>query len=218
MKRFKLLGFDALKQGGGFLPLSLLLLAAAGVHRVYRPFLGDYELAAWGLGGIFFLLFLILQLQSTTAHLHVESDELVVQFRGNKLRVPYADIDVVTGGRLSQHYSLKEFNGRTRRVLKPYFNQTHIFVALYKDSDALDEAKNKFPPFLFGTTQPGLLLITTDDWITVERAIDAAHTEWRNRDKASRQEDTRTFAAKIWEEYADDEEDEDDDQFVGNKW
>jgi hypothetical protein len=215
MTRYKLLGFDAVKRGGGFLPLSLLLLAAAGVDRFYRPFLADYALVVWVLGGVFLLLFILAQLQSTTAYLLIEPDELVIQFRRHELRVPYADIDVVTGGRLSQHYSLKEFNGRTRRALKPYFNQTHIFVTLYKHTDALTDAKNKFPPFLFGSTQLGLLLITADEWITVERAIDAANTAWRNRDKAARQEDTRTFTAKIWEEYADDDDEDNDNWLAG---
>ncbi len=107
----------------------------------------------------------------------------------------------MTGGRLSQHFSLEEFNGRTQNVLKPYFNQTHIFIALYKETEALKEGKKKFPPFVFGSTQPGLILINKEEWLTVERAIDKALTSWRLQDKMSRQGDKRTLTARVWEDY-----------------
>lgn len=214
MKKYKLLGLMAKKRGGGLFWLGLLLLAAAAVDQFYIPFLGSptLTLIGWGVGGLAIFVAILLRMlpsSSQSAHVEIEESGLIVNYGRHQLPITYENIDVITGGRISQHHSLNEFGRRDKQALKPYFNQTHVFIALHEETEELKEAQQKMPPFIFGTTQVGLILLFEEDWITVERAIDAARVEWLGQVKNTYQEDHRSAAAKLLDEYDDDDEHDD---------
>jgi hypothetical protein len=197
MNRYKLLTLSTGKQGSGLFWLGLLLLAIAAVDHYYRPFLGPLTTVAWVLGGLAILLAILLRipLWTRTGTIQVGPDGLTVRYGRREVWLSYEEIGVVTGGRISQHHSLHELPRRHRQAVKPYFNQTHIFMR--------------------GTTQPGLLLLIQDDWLVVDRAIDAARVTWLGQIKQSHQEEHRSLVAQLWAEDGDEElEEEPDDDIL----
>jgi hypothetical protein len=217
MNRYKLLTLSTGKQGSGLFWLGLLLLAIAAVDHYYRPFLGPLTTVAWVLGGLAILLAILLRipLWTRTGTIQVGPDGLTVRYGRREVWLGYEEIGVVTGGRISQHHSLHELPRRHRQAVKPYFNQTHIFIALHEGSEAVEEAQRKLPRFMLGTTQPGLLLLIQDEWLVVDRAIDAARITWLGQIKQSHQEEHRSLVAQLWAEDGDEElEEEPDDDIL----
>jgi hypothetical protein len=210
MNKYKLLGFEAKGRGGSIISIGLILLAVAAVHQFSRPFLGQWAFPVWGLGGLLLLGGVVMNLltQSQEAYVQIEEDKLVIQYGQDELPVAYENIDVVTGGRISQHHALKEFSRREREAVKPYYNQTHIFMTLHQETPAYLEAKKQLPRFVFGTTQPGLLLLVADDWLSVERAIDTARAVWLGNVKQSHQVDNRSLASQVLYDGYEEEDDE----------
>lgn len=212
MNKYKLLTSSSGRRGSGLFLIGVLLLAVAAADQFYRPFLGSYTMAVWTLGGLFTIVAILLRFTSSAppGYFQIEEDGLTVHSGRREFWIGYEEIDTVTGGRISQHHSLKELSRRDRQSVKPYFNQTHIFITLHEDADACQEAPNKLPRYMLGTTQPGFLLPVTEEWLTVERAIDSARVAWLSRIKESHQEDHRSIVAQIWENDRDDEENEED--------
>ena len=212
IEKIQLQGFVPRRRGGGLFWLGLLLLAAAAADQFYFQLLGSLTLVAWGVGGLLFFIAILLRLlplsSSQSAFLQIEEDGIIISYAGHQLPVTFENIDVVTGGRISQHYSLKAFSRRERQVVKPYFNQTQIFIALHEETEELQAAKQAMPRYMFGTTRVGLLLLAAEDWITVERAIDAARVAWLGQVKSSHQEVYRSPAAMLWDNDEDEEEED----------
>jgi len=217
MNRYKLLTLSTGGRGGGLFWFGLLLLVIAAVDQYYRPFLGSLSSIVLLLGGLAILLAILLRIPSwsRSGYIQVEPDGLTVRYGRREVWLGYEEIGTVTGGRISQHHSLHELPRRHRQALKSYFNQTHIFIALHEGSEAIQEAQRKLPRFMLGSTQPGLLLLIQDDWLIVDRAIDAARVTWLAQIKQSHQDDHRSLVAQLWAEDGDEElEEEPDDDIL----
>ena len=219
-KKYKLLGFVPQKRGAGLFWLGLLVLAAAAADQFYLQLLGDLSVVVWGLGGLLIFISILLQLfsrsSSQSAYLQIEEDGIIIDYGGYQLPITHENIDVITGGRISQHHSLKELSRQERRIVEPFFNQTQIFISLHEETEELKEAKQHMPAFMFGTTQIGLLLRADgDDWLTVERAIDGARVEWLGELKRSHEERYVPPGARIW---GMDEDDDEDEAFEDIEW
>lgn len=211
MKMYKLQGFVPKRRGGFLFWLGLLVLAAAAVDRFYYPFLGPAAIGVWAAGGLFIVLAILLRFLSApqTASLQVGEAGILIDYAGYQLPIAYEDMGMITGGRISQHHSLKEFGRQERQAVQPFFNQTQIFIALRKEIEGWQEAKQHMPKFMFGTTQIGVLLVVGgEDWLAVERTIDAARVAWMGKLKSTYQEEYLTPAARLW---ADADDDDDDD-------
>ena len=212
MNKYKLLTLSSGNRGSGLFWLGLILLAAAAVHQFYLPFLGPYAIIVWGLGGLAWLIALLLRIPTSlqSGYVQIEPDVVTIRYGRQEVRLGYDEIDTIAGSRVSQHHSLREFSRRERQAVKPYFNQTHIFITLHDDSNAWVEAQQKLPTFMLGSTQPGIVLLVEGDWLAVERAIDAARVEWLGHEKETHQYNDNTIAFEFWgdDEYDDDELDE----------
>ena len=164
----------------------------------------------WGLGVLALLIAIILQIPTSlqSGYVRVEPEAVIVRYGRQEVRITYDEIDTIAGSRVSQHHSLREFSRRERQAVKPYFNQTHIFITLHDGANAWAEAQQKLPTFMLGSTQPGVVLLVEGDWLAVERAIDAARVEWLSHEKETHQYNDNTIAFEFWgdDEYDDDEE------------
>ena len=212
-KKYPLLGFVPKRRGRGLFWFGLLLLLVAAVDQFYFSFLGSLTIVVWGLGGLLILIAIVLRLLSLSApsgFLQIEEDGIIVAYEGHELPITYENIDVITGGRIAQHHALKELSRKEQQAVKPYFNQTQIFISLHEETEEVQAAKKVMPRFMFGTTQIGLLLLAEEDWITVERAVDAARVAWMGQIKSAHREEYRTPAAMLWEDDEDEDEEEDE--------
>ena len=213
MKRFKLIDLAPKRSGTALLWIGFLLLAASAADQFYFQRLGSMTMIGWGLGGLLILLGIVIPLipsPSRNSHVLVEDDGIIVNYRGYELPIPYEDIQTLAGGKVSQHHSFKNLSSKERAAIKPYFNQTQVFVELHQESDELKEAKQYMPSFMFGTTQVGLMLLVEGDWIPLERATDEARMAWMHKLKRDYEESQKP-KSDAW--YDQDYEDEDDEGF-----
>lgn len=210
MNKHKLLTMSLGSRGRGLFLIGLLLLAVALADRFYRPFLGSWAIVVWGLSGIVLLAAILMWLPVSlqSGYIQVEPEVLIIRYGPKEIRIGYDEIDTITGSRVSQHYSLKEFSRRERRAVRPYFNQTHILITLHEGTKVIEEARKKLPLFMLGSTQPGLILLVEGDWLAVERSIDGARVAWLAQEKETYQYNDNSLAFELWDEDEyDDEED-----------
>ena len=213
MKTHKLLSFVPKKRGGWLFWLGLLLLAVAAADQFFLKLLGSLTMVAWGLGGLFILIAILLRVlpsSSQSGSVQIEKDGIIVKQGSYELPIPFEDIQTVSGGKISQHHSLKELDGREKAAVKPYFNQTQVFIELYEETEELKQARQHMPSFMFGTKQVGLLVMVEGDWIPLERDIDEARMAWMDQLKNIHLAEHRAKYPDPWD-IDDDFEDEDDD-------
>ena len=211
MKTYKLIDFVPKKHGGVFFWLGFFLLAVAAADQFYFHLLGSLTLLVWGLAGLFILLSTLLSVlpsSSRSFQVQVAEDGIIVNYDQYELPIPYEDMQTLTGGKVSQHHSLKNLSAPERAAVKPYFNQTQVFIELLEETEEFKQAKEHMPSFMFGTKQVGLLLLVKGDWIPVERAIDEARVAWMRQLKIELEKKHRPKSDAWYDQ--DDFDDEDD--------
>ena len=199
MKKHTLLIYDQLsrRMRGKLLWLGLILLILA-IYDWIRPFLGDYWYLAWlVLGGVLILWFyyaILLQ----RAGLTITPNYLLLRGPLRRVKISYGRIDTITSTQMSQHSSLKELKRRERNLVKPFFGVTSSFISLGSWPKSLNHQKRKlwFPRLLFGVRREGLLL-TTPNWMQLNRDVEEARQKWREARQQKKKKDGRSLAAQI---------------------
>ena len=178
---------------GKLLWLGLILLTLA-IYDLLQPILGDSWFLIWFAIGIISIVWLYYAILVRRASIQIHPKYLLLQGPIAYIRLSYGRMTTITSTQLGRHYPLEQLARRERPLAKSLYTHTCTFIELNSLPKAFKTRHYWFPRFLFGTTQPGLLL-AVEDWMALNRDIELARQAWheRRRNKG----DKRSLAARI---------------------
>ncbi len=197
MSRHRLLLYDRIGRRPRALLLWLIVaLLALGVVDWYTAFLGEAWVWLWIALAPAVGLWLYYAFGLRRAAVHVRRGAIRLQGPLFGLNFSYGRIRSVTVVNMGQHYAFKALSARERRLYRPLYQKTAVFVELRSAPSAFARRQLWFPLYLFGTVRPGLLLVV-DDWMALSQAISTAQSDWLRVREQARRGDTRSLAARV---------------------
>jgi hypothetical protein len=183
-------------------PLSLwlgLIVLAIGVYDQFTAVLGDSWYLVWVVFGVLVLIWFYYAVLMRRGAILVHPNYIKLQGALVGVKISYGRFHSSTSARLEQHYPYSSLNGREQDLLEPLYPQTCVFIELKSYPPRLKHRRFWFPPFLFGTNRPGLICVV-DDWMALNRDIEAARSVWQQKYDRRGESDTRSLAAQILDE------------------
>jgi hypothetical protein len=115
------------------------------------------------------------------------------------VKISYGRLHSATSAQLEQHYPYSSLTSREKDLLGPLYGHTSVFIELRSYPASLKSRRFWFPRFLFGATRPGLIC-AVDDWMALNRDIEAARSVWQQKYDRRKGSATRSLAAQILDE------------------
>ena len=166
---------------GWKLALLTLLLLALGLYDQFAAVLGPNWFWIWlalPAAAILWLYYAVL-LRRTALHIGPGHFRLQGPVYGRNLS--YERIQMVTPGKLVQHYPYKNLKRSERSTLKPLYHRTCTFVELKSYPKSFRWRRWWFPRTLFGTNKKGLLC-HVDDWTALNRDLESIQARRKARE------------------------------------
>jgi hypothetical protein len=199
MKKHRLLVYQWLghRYRGLLLLLWVLLLVLAVYDFNVRPIFDDTVWPmAWVALGASLILWFYYGLLIRRATVTVQPRVLLVQGPLRSIRISYSRITAVTSTQLVRHHAPKQYKGPERIMLEALGGQTCLHIELKSYPKQYQQRRFWFSRFLFSDIRPGLLLVV-EDWMALSRQLEVARSQWHESNKASRQGDKRSLAARV---------------------
>ena len=198
MKKYPLLIYEDLSRymRRRLLLLGFALLVLGLIDIFWQPVLGDFWFLLWVALAIVAALWVYYAVLMRRAGLFLYPSHFVLRSPTKSVKVSYGRILSVTTTQPAQHFQLSELNRRERALVKPYHQQTCVFVSLNSFPKSLRNRRRQFLRSLFGFRERGILLIVSD-WLALSRNLEDARQRWREAKGLQNREDKRSLAAKI---------------------
>ncbi len=178
------------------LVLLAVLLLALGLYDQVTAILGPNWIWIWlALLATALMWFYYAVLMRRTA-IHVAPAFVRLQGPLTSCKISYGRIQLVTPGKLDQHYSYKSLSLGERPALKPLFHRTCAFVELNSYPKAFKWRRLWFPRTLFGTSKKGLLC-HVDDWMAFSQDLESVRARYQARQSNARNRPQMTLAGRI---------------------
>lgn len=195
MRQHRLLIFDQVRRRFRVkLTLLAMVILAIGLYDQFTEFLGDYWLAWWSSFLLIMVLWVYFVIMMRRASIQVRGKFLRLQGPIIGYNISYGRIHSVTSGKIEQHFKFDQLRKGERVIVKPYYNQTCLFIELTSYPRGFRWRGLWFPRILFGTARRGLIC-HVDDWMALSRDIESARTH-RYARRDHRLQD-RTLAGQV---------------------
>jgi Ca2+/Na+ antiporter len=197
LKKHRLLLYARLSRHMRSLSFLLgLIVLAIGLYDLFTPILGDYWYWVWIAFGLLCLVWFYYAILMRRGAIQAHPNYLKLQGPLLGVKISYGRFHSATSARLDQHYPYDSLNGREQRLLEPLYSHTCVFIELKSYPPRLKSRRFWFPRFLFGATRPGLICVV-DDWMALNRDIEAARSVWQQKYDRRHGSETRSLAAQI---------------------
>jgi hypothetical protein len=183
-------------------PISLLLgliVLAIGVYDQFTAVLGDYWYWVWIAFGLLFLIWFYYAILMRRGTIQVHPTYLKLQGALWGVKISYGRFHSSTSAQLEQHYPFNGLKAREQDLLEPLYAQTCVFIELKSYPPRLKNRHFWFPRYLFGTNRPGIICVV-DDWMALNRDIEAARSVWQQKYDPRHGSETRSLAAQVLDE------------------
>jgi hypothetical protein len=202
MTKHKLLVYQWLSNRyRGLLLLLWVLLLVLGLYDFnIRPIFGDNVwYMAWVAAAVSFVLWLYYGVLVRRAGVVIQPRLLLVRGPLRTMKISYGRINTVTSTQLVRHHAPGQQKGVNRTLVEALGGQTCLHIALHSLPKQYKWRHYWYSPFLFSELNPGLLLVV-DDWMALSRQLEVARSKWHEANKAHRQGDKRSLAARVLDE------------------
>lgn len=178
------------------LTLLIVLMFALGIYDQFTSILGPNWLWIWLALLAVVVLWFYYAVMLRRAAIHIGPTYLRLQgpFHGRK--ISHDRIELVTPGKLDQHYSYKSLSPGERSALDPLYHRTCAFVELSSYPKAFKRRRWWFPRTLFGTRKMGLLC-HVDDWMAFSQELESVRARHQARRGNPRVRTRMTLAGRI---------------------
>ena len=178
------------------LSLLILVMLVIGLYDQFTEFLGDYWFAWWGALFILLAQWVYYVTMMRRASIQVKPQYLRLQGPVIGYNISYGRIRSVTSGKMEQHFDWEKLKKNERNKLKPFYNQTCLFIELSSYPRSFRWRNLWFPRFLFSTTRQGLIC-HVDDWMALSRDIESARSLRHNQRDHNRFDRENTLVGHV---------------------
>jgi len=161
----------------------LLLVGLIGLADWYFYILADkFWHWVWVAFVVLFIIWVYYAFLMRRVSIQVHSGYLYLQGPLRGFRISYGRITTATSTNMAQHFNQESLSKRDYKLIEPFINEACLFVGLNGYPKGLNIGNRRLwlPDYLFGTTQPGLLLLVPD-WMQLSRDIETARFHWQER-------------------------------------
>lgn len=160
--------------------LLTALLLALGLYDQFTGILGPNWFWIWLAIPAAALMCLYYALLMRRAAVYIGPGHIRLQGPLYGRKLSFERIQMVTPGKLIQHYPYKELKPGEKSILKPLYHRTCAFVELNSYPRAFKWRRLWFPRTLFGVSKRGLLC-HVDDWMVLNQELESVRARRQAR-------------------------------------
>lgn len=178
------------------LALLIASMLALGIYDQFTSVLGSNWLFLWLALLATVVLWFYYAVMLRRAAIHIAPTHLRLQgpFYGRK--ISHDRIEIITPGKLDQHYNYKRLSAGERSLLDPLYHRTCAFIEMSSYPKAFKRRRWWFPRTLFGTRKKGLLCYV-DDWMAFSQELESVRARHQARLGNPRIRTRMTLAGRI---------------------
>ncbi len=197
MKKYPLLVQRGVSQRMGWkLALLTVLMLALGVYDQFTGILGPNWFWIWLAIPAAAVMWLYYAILMRRAAVYIGPGHIRLQGPLYGRKISFKRIQIVTPGKLDQHYPYKDLKLGERAILNPHYNRTCTFVELKSYPKAFRWRRWWFPRTLFGTNKKGLLC-HVDDWTALSQDLESVRARRQARQDNLRGRRPMSLAGRI---------------------
>lgn len=179
-----------------------LTTAGLGIYDYWTGVFGERWFGIWVVFVVTAILWFYYRFLFRRVSIQLHVDHLRLQGPLYGVKISYGRVQSLSSTSLAYHYKRKELKPSEEKAVHPFWHQACLLVELNGYPPRLQKRRHWwFPPYLFGTSRTGLLLLV-DDWMVLSQAIESARLAWfEQRVAPQRKQKGRTLASQIIDQY-----------------